>query len=148
METKTQFSVFLVNRPGVLTQVCRALAEDKVNILALTMMDGQEHGVLRIVVANVTKARAALRGLNAAFTETEVLAVEMPNKPGAAADVCEKLGAAKVPVSYMYCSTADGGGAVGIFRVGNVAKAKRALASARKPNRQSRMRKRRLVIRR
>ena len=95
METKTQFTVFLVSRPGVLSQICRALAAEKVNIVALTMMDGQEHGVLRLVAANMTKARAALKKMNAAFTETEVLAVDMPNKPGAAADVCEKLARAR-----------------------------------------------------
>ncbi len=148
METKTQFSVFLVNRPNVLTQVCRALAEDKINILAMTMMDGQEHGVLRLVPANITKTRAVLKRLNAAFSETEVLLIEMPNKPGAAADVCQKLGAAKVAVNYMYCSTAGSGGAVGIFRVADPSKAKRALEVKRRSNRDARMRRRQPVMRR
>lgn len=148
MDTKTQFSVFLVNRPDVLTQVCRALAEAKINIIALTMMDGQEHGVLRLVAETDDKARAALRKMNAAFTESEVLAVEMPNRPGAAADVCEKLSTAKVPISYMYCSTAGPGGAIGIFRVGNVEKAKKALTSNRKSNRDPRIRGRQPTMRR
>ena len=148
MESRTQFSVFLVNKPNVLTQVCRALAQEKINILAMTMMDSQEHGVLRIVPAHVTKTRAVLKSLNAAFTETDVLLIEMPNKPGAAADVCHKLGRAKVAVNYMYCSTAGSGGAVGIFRVTDPAKAKSALETTRKTNRDKRMRRRQPVPRR
>ena len=148
MESRTQFSVFLVNKPNVLTKVCRALAEQKINLLAMTMMDSQEHGVLRLVPAHVTRTRAVLKSLNAAFTETDVLLIEMPNKPGAAADVCQKLGRAKVAVNYMYCSTAGSDGAIGIFRVTDPAKAKRALEAKRKTNRDTRMRRRQPVMRR
>ena len=49
MRVDTQFSVFLVNKPGVLAQVTEAIAKAKVNIVALTMMDSSEHGVLRLV---------------------------------------------------------------------------------------------------
>ncbi len=142
MESKTQFSVFLVNRPDVLAQVCRKLAQEKINIIALTMTESQEHGVLRLVAASAARARAALKKMNAAFTETPVFAVEMANSPGAAADVCEKLAAAKVSINYMYCSTAGAGGAIGIFRVGNVEKAKRTLAAKPKTNRDKRVLKR------
>ncbi len=148
METKTQFSVFLVNRPDVLSKVCRKLAEEKVNIIALTMMDGQEHGVLRMVAASATKARGVLKRMNAAFTETLVFAVDMANSPGAAADVCERLAAAKVAINYMYCSTAGAGRAVGIFRVGDVEKAKRTLASKPKTIKDKRVRKRQPAMRR
>lgn len=142
MATHTQFSVFLVNRPVVLTQVCRALAEAKVNIIALTMMDAMEHGVMRIVSSDVDKARDSLQQMNFTFTETKVLAVEMPNKPGSAADVCEKLASAKCNISYMYCSTAGGGKAIGIFKVANIDKAMKALESKRKTNREMKIKKR------
>ena len=45
----SQFSVFLVNKPGVLAQVTGALAAEKINLVALTLVDSQEHGVLRLV---------------------------------------------------------------------------------------------------
>jgi hypothetical protein len=148
MTTYTQFSVFLVNRPWVLTQVCRALAEAKVNIVAMTMMDAMEHGVMRLICANADKARDALQRMNFTMTETEVLAVDMPNKPGAAAEVCEKLATGKVAISYMYCSTAGSGKAIGIFKVGSLAKAKKALEAKRKPNRQMKIKRRQPVGRR
>src|SRR5699024_10037362 len=57
VQTLTQFSVFLVNKPGVLAQVTAALAQAKINLLAVTLVDSQEHGVLRMVTADATEAR-------------------------------------------------------------------------------------------
>ena len=130
--------------------MCRALAEAKVNILALTMMDTMEHGVMRLVCASASKGRAALQKKSFTFTETDVLAIEMPNRPGAAAEVCEKLAAAKVGLSYMYCSTSSlaGGKAIGIFRVANTEKAKKALSNRRKTSRQMKIKRRRPAMRR
>ena len=57
VQTLTQFSVFLVNKPGVLAQVTAALAQAKINLLAVTLVDSQEHGVLRMVSADANEAR-------------------------------------------------------------------------------------------
>ena len=53
VKTLNQFSVFLVNKPGVLAQVTGALAEAKINLIAMTLVDSQEHGVLRMVTEGV-----------------------------------------------------------------------------------------------
>jgi len=63
IRSDTQFSVFLVNKPGILARVCQQLADDKVNILAMSMMDSQEHGVLRMVTENPGQARKSLSEL-------------------------------------------------------------------------------------
>ena len=132
MESLTQFSVFLVNKPGVLAQVCRELGRAKINISALAMMDAVEHGVLRIIVQNADRARPVLRKLNVPLTETEVLAVPMANRPGALADVCERLSAAHIRVSYMYCTTAaPRGKAMGIFKVPDIRKAVKVIEGRR-----------------
>ena len=101
------------------------------------MMDATEHGVMRLVCATEAKPKAALNSLNASYTMTEVLGVEMPNKPGAAADVCEKLAGAKVAIRYMYCSAGgnSSGKALGIFKVASMPKAVKALTSKRKSTR-------------
>ncbi|GJM26880.1 MAG: amino acid-binding protein [Phycisphaerae bacterium] len=132
IDTLIQFSVFLGNKPDTLGRVCRALATAKINIVALTMMDVTEHGVLRIVARNPDKARAVIKDMNLSMTEVKVLAVTMPNKPGMLADVCEKLSAHRVPISYLYSTTgAAGGKAIGIFKVQNMAKAIKVLESKR-----------------
>src|SRR5438270_13784363 len=92
MRTETQFSVFLVNKPGVLAQVTGALAQEKINLLAMTMVDSQEHGVLRMVMEDAAGARDVLKKLNLPMTETDVLCVDLPNRPGALADVATLLG--------------------------------------------------------
>jgi len=51
METSKQISVFLENKPGRLAKVLSALAKDKVNLVALSVMDSHEHSVLRLVLA-------------------------------------------------------------------------------------------------
>lgn len=128
IETTVQFSVFLANKPGLIGRICRELAAAKINIVALTMMDTSEHGVLRIVARQPDRARKTLESLNLSIAETEVLAVTMPNRPGAVADVCEKLSAAKIPISYLYSTTgAAGGKAIGIFKVQQMAKAIKVL---------------------
>lgn len=137
MRTDTQFSVFLVNKPGVLAQICQKLADDKINILAMTMMDSMEHGVLRLVAEDARKARRTIANLGVPSTETEVLMVPMPNRPGALADVVGRLAGAHVNVNYAYCTTgAKNGKTLGIFKITDVPKAMAVLAE-RKPRRKS-----------
>jgi hypothetical protein len=130
MQLVTQYSVFLENKPGLLAQVARQLARAKINVLAMTMMDSSEHGVLRMVVSNGAEAfRAAVSELNLPMTETEVLLVEMPNRPGALADVCGKLAESHINISYAYCTTgAPGGKTTGVFKVADIKKAMKILA--------------------
>ena len=124
----TQFSVFLVNKPGVLAQVTAALADQRVNIVAMTLVDSQEHGVLRIVAESPEHAREVLAKLNLPMTETEVLSVELSNRPGALADVAGLLGKNHININYAYVTSgAPGGRTTGIFKVADMAKSQRTL---------------------
>jgi hypothetical protein len=134
-KTDTQFSVFLANKPNILAQVCQRLADDKVNILALSMMDATEHGVLRLVVENPEQARRSLAAVNVPTAETTVLLTTLPNRPGAMADVVERLASNHIGVNYAYCTTGvQGGHTLGVFRVSDVKKATQLL-DERKPRR-------------
>jgi hypothetical protein len=133
MTIEKQYSVFLVNKPGILAKVTDALAKSKVNIKALTLVDSQEHGVLRLVMENGEKAEAILHSLNIPITDTDVLCVTMDNHPGALADVCDRLAQQHVNINYAYCTTgAKNGKTLGIFKVSDVAKAQKIL-EVRKP---------------
>jgi hypothetical protein len=128
VRTATQFSVFLVNKPGVLAQVTRALAEAKLNIVALTLVDSQEHGVLRMVLENPDGARQVLKKLNLPMTETEVACLDLSNHPGALADVATLLGENHININYAYVTSgAPGGRTTGVFKVADLNKAQHVL---------------------
>jgi len=130
--TETQFSVFLVNKPGTLARVCQRLADDKINVVAMSMMDSTEHGVLRIVAEKPESLRRSLASLDLPMTETSVLLAPLPNRPGALADVVERLSTARVGVTYAYITTgAAGGKTLGVFRVSDANKAVKVLEERR-----------------
>ncbi|MDH7598310.1 MAG: hypothetical protein QHH07_01575 [Sedimentisphaerales bacterium] len=129
----TQFSVFMVNKPGVLAQVLTEIAKAKINTLALTVMDSAEHGVLRVVFDDPDKARVVLSGLNMPFNETEVLCITLENRSGALATVMERLAKAHINVCYAYCTAgAKGGKTTGVVKVADVRKAMRILDQAQR----------------
>jgi hypothetical protein len=128
VQTTKQISVFLENKPGRLANVLLALAREKVNITALTVMDSHEHNVLRFVADDLDKTRQVLKEMSTPFTESEVLLVELRNQPGELAHVCELLGAEHVNIEYAYCSSGGRNGkTVGIFKVSNAVKAMRVI---------------------
>ena len=135
METAKQVSVFLENKPGRLAQVLLALAREKVNVVALTIMDSHEHSVLRLVTSDAARTIAVVDSLNASHTEADVLMVELRNQPGALAHVCEQLAAAHVNIDYAYCSSGGKNGKVfGVFKVSNIQKATQILTSPKLNN--------------
>ena len=139
METTRQISVFLENKPGRLANVLLALGREKVNIIALTIMDSKEHNVLRFTVDDVEKTRQVLKSLSTPYAETEVLQVELRNQPGELAHVCELLGAEHINIEYAYCSSGSRNGkTVGIFKVSNSSKAAKLLSES--PNNTTRRR--------
>jgi len=130
MHLDTQFSVFMVNKPGVLSQILNELAAAKINIVAMTMMDSVEHGVMRLVGTSMETIRATLTKMNHQFSETQVLCVNLPNHAGAFADVTNKLAQAHINISYAYCTAgARGGRTTAVLKVADVRKAMKILGN-------------------
>jgi hypothetical protein len=131
VQTTKQITVFLENKPGRLANVLAALAEEKVNIIALSVMDKHEHSVLRLVTDDPPKTTRVIQTLNTPFTETDVLMVELRNQPGALSHVCEILAAEHINIEYAYCSSGGRNGKVlGVFKLSNTEKATRVLAAS------------------
>jgi len=128
MTVQRQFSIFLINQPGVLATVTSALAKARVNIVALTLMDSMEHGVLRVVCDNAAGARKVLGKAHDRWTETDVLVVELANEPGAFSKVAEVLATEHINISYAYCTGGAGGGrTTAVFKVADLKKARKVL---------------------
>src|SRR5438045_9592159 len=98
MQTTKQISVFLENKPGRLANVLSALAREKVNVTALTVMDSHEHSVLRLVTEDQAKAAQVIKGMGMRGVERDVLLVELKHQMGALARVCESLAAESIKI--------------------------------------------------
>ena len=126
-----QLSVFVENRPGHLVAPCRVLAEAGINIVTLSLAETQAFGVLRLVVRDWLNARRALEAAGIAVSVTEVLAIEVDDRPGGMVEVLELLEKAGLNVEYMYALAAkQGGKAVLVLRFDDPDAAVAALADS------------------
>ena len=131
MHVGTQFSVYLVNKPGVLAELTGKLAEARANIAALALMDSGEHGAARFVCDDAVAARNVLKSTSERWTETDVLLLQLDNRPGSFAAVTRALAGANVNITYAYFSggrTSDT--SVAVLKVADPAKAQQALEAA------------------
>lgn len=112
-----QISVFLENKPGALAEVTRILGETGVNIRALSLADTKDFGILRLIVNDNEKAKEVLGQKGFTVRKTEVVAVEVPDRPGGLADIMKVLAEAKINVEYLYAFVQQSGeNAIIIFR--------------------------------
>jgi hypothetical protein len=98
----TQISVFLENRKGRLYDVCSLLGKNNINIRALTIAETESFGVLRIVVDKSDLAIQTLRKNNFVANITDVVAIEVGDKPGGLAEILKIFADSDINVEYMY----------------------------------------------
>ncbi len=116
-----QISVFLENKAGRLAEVTRILGEAAINIRALSLADTTDFGILRLIVDKYDQAREVLKSQGFTVGKTEVVAVEVPDRPGGLAGVLKVLARAGINVEYMYAFVQHSGkNAVIIFRFDNL----------------------------
>ncbi len=112
-----QISIFLENKSGRLADVTRILGEGGINIRALTLADTSDFGILRLIVNDSTRALEILKEAGFTVGRTEVVAIEVPDRPGGLADILGLIGEKGVNVEYMYAFVEKSGdNAVVIFR--------------------------------
>jgi hypothetical protein len=126
-----QISVFLENKSGRLAEVTRTLADHQINIRALSIAETIDYGVLRLIVNDPAQAKQALADGGFTVTETEVIVVEIPDRPGGLANAIERLAAKGLNVEYAYAFvTHSGESANVVFRLEQIEEAARILADA------------------
>lgn len=97
-----QISVFLENRAGQLAELTRLLADNGVDLRAISIAETTDYGVVRMIADDDQKASAVLLGHGAILSVTPVWAVEVPDQAGGLASLLEVLAANHVSVEYMY----------------------------------------------
>ncbi len=123
-----QLSVFLENREGRAAEMARLLGDGGFNMHALMIADTSEFGVARILVDRPLAAREVLRDAGFGVSLTRVVAVEVPDRPAALAEVLELLSWEKLNVEYAYAFVEPSGGkAANVFRIEDADRAQQAL---------------------
>lgn len=120
-----QISVFLENKSGRLAHVTRVLGDAGINIRALSIADTSDFGILRLIVNDPVKAHKILKEAGFTVSETEVIAVRMPDTPGGLASVLDQMSEENLNIEYLYAFLGmRGSDALVIFKVEDIKKAK------------------------
>lgn len=131
MEFVHEMTAYLENKPGRLAKICSALASEKIDIRALSVMDTAERSVLRFVTDSLEPTKKVLNALGTEFEVADVLAVEMDNRPGALARILERLAEEHINIEYAYASSSTSPSkSLGIFQVSNPKRALQILTES------------------
>jgi hypothetical protein len=126
-----QISLFLENKPGHLSAICRILAAAKINIVTLSLADTQQFGIVRLIVEEWERAKEVLEKASYVVNVREVVAVTVADRPGGMAELLDVVGKAGVNIEYMYAFTFHHGQeAVLVFRFDDPDRAILALTAA------------------
>jgi hypothetical protein len=103
-----QLTVALENRPGTLAHMAKVLADAKVNVLALLGSTAVGQGSVQVVVDDVAKAKKALGAAGLSYTEGTLEQFELPNKPGALAELAGRLAKKGINIDCVYATMPKG----------------------------------------
>ena len=100
--TIQQLSVFLENEPGRIQKPCRLLAAEGINIRTLSMADTKQFGILRLIVSDWERAAQLLKAAGYVVNVTEMVAIEVPDRPGGLSELMGTFENSGINVEYMY----------------------------------------------
>lgn len=103
MSTIKQLSIFLENRAGRLYEVMEILANANIGIIAATVSDTAEFGILRLITSNNEKAKEVLDKNNVASNMSDVILFSCGDKVGGFYEKIKKLSVSNISIEYMYC---------------------------------------------
>lgn len=125
-----QIAVFVENHQGNLREITDLLAKSDIDLRALSISESQDFGILRIIVEDVEKATKALSENGCVYSVNDVVAVEVPDRPGGIAEVIGVLSDNGINIEYLYAFVGIAGDhALVVLRVPNNEKAEEILIS-------------------
>lgn len=104
MPIEKQLSVFVENKPGRLSTLCGLLAENSINITAMSVHDTIDHAIVRMMVDNPNKALILLEEEGVYLVPQDVVVIDIDNRPGIISDIAKKLFRADINIEYAYCT--------------------------------------------
>ena len=125
--TIKQLSIFIENKGGTLIKVLDMLSKAGIQIIASTVADTQEYGIFRVLCDNPAKAYLLLKEEGINLQLTDVFALYVDDKPGAAAETLKTLSDAGIVISYIYTFLINGKGVL-VFRTSDMDKTNEVIA--------------------
>lgn len=116
--TIKQLSVFLENKEGRLDKVLKTLSAGAVNIVALSLADNSDYGMLRMIVSDPEKGRMVLREAGIMAMITDVVAIRVPHATGSLSKAMHLIVESQINVEYMY-AFANGKDAAAVLKSDN-----------------------------
>lgn len=97
-----QIAVFLENRKGRINDFARVLKEQNVDLISMSIADTKEFGILRAITRDNEKAVQALKDAGFTVVTSELIGVEVDDRPGGLSDVLSILNNKDVDIEYLY----------------------------------------------
>jgi hypothetical protein len=97
-----QLSLFVENEPGQILKPCRLLADAGINIRTLSVADTKQFGILRLIVSDPKRALELFQDAGYVVNVTEVVAIEVPDRPGGLSGVIAVFEHSDINIEYMY----------------------------------------------
>lgn len=104
MPIEKQLSVFVENKPGRLSSICSTLADNGINIYAMSVHDTIDHAIVRLIVDSPNKALLLLEQEGTYIIVQDVVVVNIDNRPGIISMIAKKLFRADINIEYAYCT--------------------------------------------
>ena len=124
MPKAKEFTVTIADKPGALGKCLLALSERGINVLAFQSYVEEGESLARLVVDDMSSAKAVLGGLHMIFEETDVIVVRLAHRPGELGRAASRLGEKQININYTYCGLEPGSTLVlVVFGVDNLTKA-------------------------
>ena len=126
-----QISAFVENRPGRLAEITEILADNGIDLRALSIADTTDFGILRVIVDKPEEVAELLKSKRVTVTLTDVIAIKLPDKSGALSNMLRLLADNCVSVEYLYAfvsKSADDAACV-VIRANKNEKARNVLVS-------------------
>ncbi len=120
--TIRQLTVFIENKTGHLNEVLSVLAKNNINIIALTMADSNDYGILRAIVSDPEKALTSLKNEHYTVRVHDIISLEMDATPGSMSDILDLFTEADICIEYVYAFS-FGSKSILILRTDNSEKA-------------------------
>ena len=123
MPTSRELTIHMENKPGTLGKLCKALADQRVNILAFQSVPAEKDSVVRMIVDNPTTAKKVLASERLKHADTEIVQTRLSNRPGELARAASELGGSNINIEYAYSGLDSSNQPVVFFGVKDAGKA-------------------------